>query len=70
MDHYKDIYVVETPEEAEEFRYEHNNERVEIGTPVGIDKPSSGRFPWLSECKLHCFDGIYFQPKWEDYLHD
>ena len=42
MRHYKDIFVVETFEEAEEFRYEHNDETVEIGTPVGYDEPFVG----------------------------
>lgn len=39
---YSDIYVVETFEEAEEFRYEHNDEVVEVGTPVAYDRPFVG----------------------------
>tara|TARA_R110002167_G_scaffold65261_1_gene184386 strand:+ start:513 stop:743 length:231 start_codon:yes stop_codon:yes gene_type:complete len=72
MKHYKDIFVVETFEEAQEFRYEHNDEPVEIGTPVGFDQPFVGmpgdKPPpggWTDSPKhvmrLLCFDGIYFQ---------
>ena len=39
---YSDIYVIETFEEAEEFRYEHNDQRVEIGTAVAYDRPFVG----------------------------
>lgn len=48
---YEDIYVVEDFDEAEQFRYEHNDETVEIGTPVGYE----------GEHGLVCFTGIYFQ---------
>ena len=39
---YKDIYVVEDFEEAEQFRYEHNDEPVEVGTAVAFDRPFVG----------------------------
>jgi hypothetical protein len=42
MTNYKDIFVVETFEEAEEFRYEHNDKPVEIGTAVAHDRPFVG----------------------------
>lgn len=71
---YKDIYVVEDFEEAEQFRYEHNDETVEIGTPVAYDrpfvgmpgdKPPAGGWKMSKEdmpvMQLVCFDGIYFQ---------
>jgi len=66
---YKDVYVVETFEEAEQFRYEHNDKSVEINTAVGYDRPVVG-MPGervLKELKdnpvvqLVCFEGIYFQ---------
>lgn len=39
---YKDIYVVEDFEEASQFRYEHNDETVEVGTAVAFDRPFVG----------------------------
>jgi len=58
---YEDVYVVDSFEEAEQFRYEHNDEAVEVGTAVGYDKPkrcmSTGK---LLSVDLHCFTGIYF----------
>jgi hypothetical protein len=42
MMNYKDIYVVEDFEEAEQFRYEHNDEPVEVGTAVAFDRPFVG----------------------------
>lgn len=49
---YDDIFVVEDFDEAEQFRYEHNDQPVEVGTPVG----------YLSHTgDLICCDGIYFQ---------
>jgi hypothetical protein len=42
MTHYSNIFVVETLEEAEEFRYEHNDEPVEVGTAIGYDRPFVG----------------------------
>ena len=62
--YYDDIHVVETLEEAREFRYEHNDEPVEIGTPVGFDKtmPSGALAPGaIPDIYLVCFKGIYFQ---------
>jgi hypothetical protein len=60
---YRDIHVVDTFEEAEQFRYEHNDETVEVGTAVGRDIEkrcmSTGK---LLSVDLHCFDGIYYQP--------
>lgn len=59
---YTDIHVVDTFEEAEQFRYEHNDQPVEVGTAVGYDDlvvtPTAA--PPLV-VKLVCFDGIYFQ---------
>ena len=53
---YQDIVVVEDFEEAQQFRYEHNDEPVEVCTPVGYEgKTLSGKDA------LICFDGIYFQ---------
>lgn len=37
-----DIYVVEDFDEAQQFRYEHNDEPVEVGTAVGYDRPFVG----------------------------
>lgn len=53
---YQDIHVVDTFEEAQEFRYEHNDQPVEVGTAVGYDKPQSES----GAIDLICFDGIYF----------
>ena len=71
---YKDIYVVESFEEAEQFRYEHNDQVVEVGTPVAYDrpfvgmpgdKPPPGGWKMAKESmpvmQLVCYDGIYFQ---------
>ena len=65
---YLDIYVVETFEEAEQFRYEHNNETVEVGTPVAYDRLKRGAVfnghpsrPVKDQIMMTCFDGIYFQ---------
>jgi hypothetical protein len=67
---YKDIIVVEDFEEAEQFRYEHNDEPVEVGTSVGCDQYVTN-WPQGKSMKaengsrigviLKCFDGIYFQ---------
>lgn len=67
---YTDIYVIEYFEEAEDFRYEHNDKPVEIGTAVAYDKYQRGgaRFggepgkPVKDEYILTCFEGIYFKP--------
>lgn len=55
---YKDIHVVESFEEAEQFRYEDTDEPVEIGTPVGYDDM------WSSEesVKFILFTGITCSP--------
>ena len=37
-----DIFVVDDFEEAEQFRYEHNDEPVEVGTAVAYDRPFVG----------------------------
>lgn len=68
-----DIYVVEDFEEAQQFRYVHNDQPVEIGTAVGYDesfvgmprdKPPIGG--WNSNNKpvmrLVCFEDVYYQP--------
>jgi hypothetical protein len=58
---YEDVHVVDTFEEAEQFRYEHNDEPVEVGTAVGYDK-----LKWCSHTgkvlsvDLCCFKGVYF----------
>jgi len=52
---YQDIYIVEDHDEAEQFRYEHNNEPVEVGTPVAYERVSK------EESQMICFEGIYFQ---------
>ena len=48
---YLDVFVVEDFDEAEQFRYEHNDQTVEVGTPVG----------YLNGSDLICYDGIYYQ---------
>ena len=65
---YLDIYVVETFEEAEQFRYEHNDETVEVGTPVAFEQHKRGAVfnghpsrPVKDQTVMTCFDGIYFQ---------
>ena len=49
---YKDVYVIEDFDEAEQFRYEHDNQVVEVGTAVAYENNSGD---------LVCFEGIYFQ---------
>lgn len=39
---YQDVFVVEDFDEAEQFRYEHNDQTVEIGTAVAYDRPFVG----------------------------
>ena len=65
---YKDIYVVDTFEEAEQFRYEQTDEPVEVGTPVAFDFFSKGAVFNGHPDRQHedryiltCFDGIYFK---------
>ncbi len=48
---YEDIFVIEDFDEAEQFRYEHNDQPVEVGTAVGYEDQSGA---------LVCFDGIYY----------
>lgn len=66
--HYKDIIVVETFEEAEEFRYEDTDEPVEVGTPVAYESFKRGAVfnghpnrPVEDQIVMTCFDGIYIQ---------
>ena len=69
-----DIYVVDDFEEAQQFRYEHNDQPVEVGTAVGYDRPfvgMPGDKPPVGGWKMKpedmpvqqlvCFDDIYFQ---------
>ena len=51
---YKEIYVVEDFDEAEQFRYEHNDQVVEVGTAVAYEAANGD---------LVCLDGIYYQPE-------
>ena len=53
---YQDIYVVDTFEEAEQFRYKHNDQPVEVGTAVGYDQPIMDS----DKIDLVCFEGIYY----------
>lgn len=39
---YNDIYVVHDYDESLEFKYEHNDQPVEVGTPVAYDRPFVG----------------------------
>ena len=55
---YQDIYVVDTFEEAEQFRYKHNDQPVEVGTAVGYDQPIMDS----DKIDLVCFEGIYYEP--------
>jgi hypothetical protein len=48
-----DIYVVDTFEEAQQFRYYKTNQPVEVGTPVAYDRP----FPGMSGDKAPMVDG-------------
>lgn len=61
---YTDIHVVESFEEAEQFRYEHNDQTVEVGTPVGYNEffTYDSDSP-VSIITLKCFDGIYYSPE-------
>lgn len=63
--HYTEIYIVEDFDEAQQFKYEHNDEAVEIGTPVGIDKPVVDENSNLVGIDLDCFTGIYYSPGYE-----
>lgn len=58
---YEDVHVVDNFDEAEQFRYEHNDEPVEVGTAVGYDKPKHCMVTGKTlSVDLHCFKGIYF----------
>ena len=65
---YQDIVVVEDFEEAEQFRFESNDEPVEVGTPVGFESIVRGpvgnghlqRGRGEVQILMTCFDGIYF----------
>ena len=61
---YQDIFVVETFDEAEQFRYEHNDQPVEIGTAVAWDRDYNGTpgkpGPVEPTRMLECFQGVYF----------
>ena len=53
-----DIYIAEDFDEASQFRYTHNDQIVEVGTPLGFDgKEAHGRVQFI------LFDGIYYQPE-------
>ena len=58
---YTDIHVVETFEEAEQFRRTSDNQPVEIGTPVGYDKIKRCMMTdKVISMDLVCFEGVYF----------
>lgn len=52
---YQDVYVVDTFEEAEQFRYKHNDQPVDVGTAVAYDMQVDD-----NTIDLVCFEGIYF----------
>jgi hypothetical protein len=51
---YQDIYVVDSFEEAEQFKYNDTGESVEVGTAVAYDVQRG------DEIVLTCFEGIHF----------
>jgi len=54
---YKDIVIVEDFDEAEQFRYDENDQPVEVGTAVGYEL-------WFNDTKqyvLTCFEGIHYK---------
>ena len=51
---YKDVYIVQDFDEAEQFRYEHNDQVVEPGTPVAFESLVE------DESIMVCFEGIYY----------
>ena len=53
-----DIYVAEDFDEASQFRYTHNDQIVEVGTPLGFDA-----IPELGNVQFVLFDGIYYHPE-------
>jgi hypothetical protein len=61
MRHYQDIYVVDTFEEAEQFRYTETNRSVEVGTAVGYDTYKMDEHDHkMISIDLICFDGIHY----------
>ena len=58
---YQDIHVVMTHQEAEQFRYKHNDQPVDIGTPVAYDairyEHGTGD---IQSIDMICLGGIYF----------
>lgn len=58
---YTDIHVIETFEEAEQFRRTSDDQPVEVGTPVGYDKIKRCMMTdVVISVDLVCFEGIYF----------
>ena len=51
---YQDIYVVDSFEEAEQFKYNDTGESVEVGTAVAYDVHHGDKIV------LTCFEGIHF----------
>ena len=58
---------VESEEEAEQFRYEHDDSTVDIGTSVGYEihkRNNTTRLPWKDDTDIALdfilFDGIYY----------
>jgi len=58
-----DIYVVDTFEEASQFKHLSNDQPVEVGTAVGYDSENRcSTTNNLLSVDLKCFDGVYFDP--------
>jgi hypothetical protein len=57
---YQDIYVVDSFEEAEQFRYNDTGESVEVGTAVAYDVYKDRDHQAGVEVVLTCFEGIHF----------
>lgn len=58
---YTDIHVVETFEEAEQFRRVSDDQPVEVGTPVGYDKIKRCMMTnKVISVDLVCLEGVYF----------
>jgi len=51
---YQDIYVVDSFEEAEQFKYNDTGKSVEVGTAVAYDVRQGDKIV------LTCFEGIHF----------
>ena len=65
--HHSSIMYVESEEEAEQFRYEHDDSTVDIGTSVGYEihkRNNTTRLPWQDDTDIALdfilFDGIYY----------